>query len=165
MKKRILFFAVLAIFMVSGCNGPWPWMIWDIAPFELYVYVEDGEGNDMLDPEHPDSLVYNDISISFEGDVYHLDAGVQTKAYAAFFYGVCSEVDEAGRHYLKIGEFNGDTEYDSARIILDWGNGSENVLVFRHEFWWKNHKPRQRTYVGLDGSEMLEGKTVTVVMP
>ena len=53
---------------------------------------------------------------------------------------------------------------------MDWGSGSENVLIFKHEFWWKNHKPRQRTYVGLDGvgldgSEMLEGKTVTVVMP
>ena len=49
--------------------------------------------------------------------------------------------------------------------VMDWGNDSENVLIFKHEFWWKNHKPRRRTYVGLDGSEMLEGKTVMVVMP
>ena len=48
---------------------------------------------------------------------------------------------------------------------MDWGSGSENVLIFKHEFWWKNHKPRQRTYVGLNSSEMLEWKTMTVVMP
>ena len=140
-------------------------MIWDIAPFELYVYVEDGEGNDMLDPEHPDSLVYNDISIRFKGETYHMDEVAQTKAYMAMFYGVCLEEDSDGRHYLQIGEFNGDTEYDQAHIILDWGNGSENRLVFSHEFWWKKHEPHHRTYVGLDGSDLVEGNAVTVVMP
>lgn len=165
MKRGILFLALLVVFSISGCNGPWPWMIWDIAPFELYVYVEDGEGNDMLNPEHPDSLVYNDISIRFEGETYHMDEVAQTKAYMAMFYGVCLEVDSDGRHYLQIGEFNGDTEYDQAHIILDWGNGSENRLVFSHEFWWKKHEPHHRTYVGLDGSDLVEGNAVTVVMP
>lgn len=55
-------------------------MIWDIAPFEISISVVDDFGNDLLDPEAPNTLANCDITAVYDGQTYKLDEMVQTKA-------------------------------------------------------------------------------------
>lgn len=159
--------SLLLCFIIAGCGeGPLPGVIWDIAPFEITICAVDESGNDLLDPDAPNTLANCDITAVYDGQAYKLDEMVQTKAYMACFKGLYSAVTPDGLHCIRLGEFNGDDIFENSTIVIDWGNGRDcDTIVFNHDFWWKNHKPHQSTHVSLNGSEFVESEYVSVVMP
>ena len=89
MKTVNFSLSLLLCFIIAGCgDGPLPGMIWDIAPFEISISVVDDFGNDLLDPEAPNTLANCDITAVYDGQAYKLDEMVQTKAYMACFKGL-----------------------------------------------------------------------------
>ena len=65
--------SLLLCFLIVGCGeGPLPGVIWDIAPFEITICAVDESGNDLLDPDAPNTLANCDITAVYDGQAYKL---------------------------------------------------------------------------------------------
>ena len=69
----------------------------------------------------------------------------------------------AGRYYLKFGEFARDENY-TKEFVLDWGDGSKrDTVTFTQSCVWQGNMPDTATEISLNGSEPVDGCTVTIV--
>ena len=120
----LLFISLLCVAGFTACDDSGSDdMIWDFAPIELYIAVQDAQGNDLLNPE-------KDVPIS------------QTKAYLAHFNGLQTMKFETGKYFLTFGEFNGDDTFDNEKVIIDWNDGTQDVITFSSKLIWKSkNKP------------------------
>ena len=120
----LLFISLLCVAGFTACDDSGSDdMIWDFAPIELHIAVQDAQGNDLLNHE-------KDVPIS------------QTKAYLAHFNGLQTMKFETGKYFLTFGEFNGDDTFDNEKVIIDWNDGTQDVITFSSKLIWKSkNKP------------------------
>lgn len=139
MKTGILLGTVLLFFFTAGftaCdNGDM--RIWDIYPIVLSISVQDAQGNDLLNPETPGSIAHRDIKALYQGKTYEKDSVVYpTRAYLAQLKGLCIWKGENGLYYLTFGEFDGARTFDNEQVVIDWNDGTEDVLAFSSKLYW-----------------------------
>ena len=49
---------------------------------------------------------------------------------------------ETGKYFLTFGEFNGDDTFDNEKVIIDWNDGTQDVITFSSKLIWKSkNKP------------------------
>ena len=71
--KRI-FNILTAAVLVMPCSVENSDMVYDIAPIVSYIYLEDSDGQNMLDPNtREDSFDISQISAEFRGQTYAVD--------------------------------------------------------------------------------------------
>ena len=99
--KRIFNILTTAV-LVMSCSVENSDMVYDIAPIVAYIYLEDSDGQNMLDPNtREDSFDISQISAEFRGQTYAVDmsrfnetgAWISTKAYMPQFSGLMLQVD------------------------------------------------------------------------
>ena len=62
--------------------------------------------------------------------------------YLAHFNGLQTMKFETGKYFLTFGEFNGDDTFDNEKVIIDWNDGTQDVITFSSKLIWKSkNKP------------------------
>ena len=164
MKNRLLRLMALAsaVLCLGGCseeNGGN--IIYDFAPINLYVYLEDSEGSNLLDPATANGIDYHGISVdcgqgqalSVELDTLRGPYLAPTRAYMPYFYGAQLLQGRNG-YCLFIGEFDGETDTKGMYITISWGDGETDVLSYRNRVKWKKSKPKVDRHFYLNGKEV-----------
>ena len=107
----------------------------DLAPIMMYVYVQNDNGVDLLNPNTESSIDVSAISLQYKDKNYSVTKGYSTttRAYMASFNGVTLKVDSQGRYFLSIGEWNADDDAEYTEISLDWGDGTKDTFGFTND--------------------------------
>lgn len=156
--KRLSFFCLLFIsIMLSGCGNSG--MTWDIAPVDLRIYVQDIQGNDILNEKNPNNILSNDIKLTFNGEEYPVDNDEDplNRAYLAHFYGFKIGNTLEGKHFLYFGELDGAENWD-ASIKLDLGDGDIYDIEFKHNIKWILGNPKISNKYYLNGNKQDTGE-------
>ena len=172
MKKKILLLTTLLLSLgtFTACNnddgsdGPEPGVIWDIIPFCINFQVQDGQQNDLLNPDTPGSLAHQGIKALYGGHTFEKDSlptNASTRDILPRFYGLQSVRSSNGKYYLSFGEFASTNSYTDEQLVIDWNDGTpHDTLTFSNRFGWKNHKPDIHRSVSLNGTPCAEGMIV-----
>ena len=94
------------------------------------------------------------INATYQNETYVKD--VSSKAYLAIMYGLRSIQLRNGQYALTFGELDGADTYKNETIILDWGDGTQDVVTFSSELKWKKHEPVFNRSYKLNGVEVEE---------
>ena len=128
--------------------------IWDFNPIVFYFTLIGENGEDLLDPTTPGSYAGMKINATYQNETYVKD--VSSKAYLAIMYGLRSIQLRNGQYALTFGELDGADTYKNETIILDWGDGTQDVVTFSSELKWKKHEPVFNRSYKLNGVEVEE---------
>ena len=103
----LLFITLLCVAGFTACDDSGSDdMIWDFAPIELHIAVQDAQGNDLLNPETPGNIAKQGIKAIYNGKIY------------------------------------GDDTFDNEKVIIDWNDGTQDVITFSSKLIWKSkNKP------------------------
>ena len=143
--KRI-FNILTAAVLVMSCSVVNSDMVYDIAPIVSYIYLEDSDGQNMLDPNtREESFDISQISAEFRGVTYAVDmscfneagTGISTKAYMPQFSGLMLQVDRYGKWMISFGELDGMENIDNENLVINWGDGTTNTITIFNHFRWK----------------------------
>ena len=143
--KRI-FNILTAAVLVMSCSVENSDMVYDIAPIVSYIYLEDSDGHNMLDPDaREESFDISQISAEFRGQTYAVDmsrfnetgAWISTKAYMPQFSGLMLQVDRYGKWMISFGELDGTENIANENLVINWGDGSSNTITIFNNFRWK----------------------------
>lgn len=130
-------------------------LIWDFAPINFYITVQDAEGNNLLSPQTEGNILNQDIKAIYRGKEYGLNEPVaDTKAYLATMYGLRTWETEDGSYLLSFGELQGESTYKDETLTLDWGDGTRDVITFSSRLTWKSPEdPEFNRHFYLNGVE------------
>lgn len=124
--KRILIFIVAAISLCS-CAKCIDWV-----PVTFQIRVQDEQGKDLLDPANDNTWLIG-TKIHYKGVIIDIDeTGISapaTKAYPATYQGFRLEKG-SDYYYLAFGEFDGGSEYNEEDMMIQWPDGSINVITY-----------------------------------
>lgn len=155
--KRI-FYLVFAIILFVACddddnNGRSG--IWDMAPINVTLYVEDAEGNDLLNPKNENNILDRGIKAIYGGKTLGLnEKPAETKYYLPHFNGLTTREHE-GKTILEFGEFNG-ADSQEVEFVIDWGEDDTDKISFIHKYDYdhKKDRPITETKFFLNGKEV-----------
>ena len=163
MKTNVLFSLCIGIilcqaFFLTSCsesNGGNDDIIWDFAPINFIIAVQDAEGNDLLSPLTEGHILEQDIKAIYQGKEYKLNEQVtQTKAYLAVLRGLQTFITADGRYMLFFGELDGTDTYDNETLTLDGGDGTTDVITFSSRLTWNSPEdPEFNRHFYLNGVE------------
>ena len=116
-------------------------VIVDWAPLELFVYLSDADGNNLLDPEYEHAYDSANIVLTYEGKEYEVinyltpnEPQLQPMAYLAVFDAPYICHDTKGVARLTIGEWGRNEKWDMATVDVAWGDGTTDTFAFSHDF-------------------------------
>ena len=141
-KAFYLFSLVLISLTLFSCSDEDDYgnYIFDFAPYNIIVAVQDTAGNDLLASEQ-----FNDTRFEYSGTIYNIvdslnDMNLQTRTIDHYFYGLCKLMGKDGYYILSFGEFSGDENVTDEQIIIHWGDGTTDNLSFSNYTKVKNKK-------------------------
>lgn len=146
MKKFQYLALLLAAFMTISCetnndDNRQNDVIIDWAPLELFVYLSDADGNNLLDPEYEHAYDSANIVLTYEGEEYEVinyltpsEPKAQPMDYLAVFDSPYICHDTKGVARLTIGEWGRDEKWDMATVEVAWGDGTTDTFAFSHDF-------------------------------
>ena len=113
----------------------------DWAPIELFVYLSDADGNNLLDPEYEHAYDSANIVLTYEGEEYEVinyltpsEPKARTMEYLAVFDAPYISRDTKGVARLTIGEWGQDEKWDMATVEVSWGDGTTDTFAFSHDY-------------------------------
>ena len=113
----------------------------DWAPLELFVYLSDADGNNLLDPEYEHAYDSANIVLTYEGEEYEVinylspsEPKARTMEYLAVFDSPYICHDTKGVARLTIGEWGQDEKWDMASVEVSWGDGTTDTFAFSHDY-------------------------------
>ena len=113
----------------------------DWAPLELFVYLSDADGNNLLDPEYEHAYDSANIVLTYEGMEYEVinyltpsEPKAQPMWYLAVFDSPYICHDTKGVARLTIGEWGRVGKWDMATVEVAWGDGTTDTFAFSHDF-------------------------------
>ena len=102
--------------------------IWDFWPIEIYMAIQDAEGNNMLDPANPDSIV-----AEFRGESYVADTTSHwrngTRYYLPEMYGLRYMKLKDSTDVLYFGEIDGAERWTDEPLTIKWPDGTTDVIT------------------------------------
>ena len=113
----------------------------DWAPLELFVYLSDADGNNLLDPEYEHAYDSANIVLTYEGEEYEVinyltpsEPKAQPMWYHAVFDSPYICHDTKGVARLTIGEWGRVGKWDMATVEVSWGDGTTDTFAFSHDY-------------------------------
>lgn len=108
----------------------------DLAPLCMMVYVNDADGNNLLDPASAHCLDHSKIILTYNGEEYPLvneELAATPSAYLALFEGALLAYDVNNVAYLYIGEWDSGKDWSMCNVAIAWGDGTTTSLSFSHD--------------------------------
>ncbi len=136
MKETRLHLMALTVALTSvliSCDND---MIWDIAPIKIFITVSDAEGQDLLNPDTPNSIDYREVTAEWRGETYVGDTislftqQPLTRFLMGHMHGLVY-LTEHGKSKLCFGELTGHDTYVDEPLTLHWPDGSTDVITIR----------------------------------
>ncbi len=141
-------------------------VIWDIAPIEFHIYVEDAAGRDLLNPETEGNILKQDIYAIYDQKNYKLnEKPLQTRYYMPHFYGLKTVKGNDGRYYAFFGEFDGAIDWGYTPFSVKWGDGTIDHFSFDSKMYWKDEKPEFNRHFYLNEVEYEKPQFTLVKEP
>ena len=162
MKTLRNFFCIIACSVLTlgftACEKDGPGdRIWDFTPIVFNFTVTGPNGEDLLNPNYPGNYSGLNITVTYEDKIYEKDVPVtKSRVNLARMQGLQSTQLQNGRYALTFGELNGDDTYKDATIILDWGNGTKDVITFSSKLKWKGDAPKFNRSFKLNDKEVAK---------
>ncbi len=152
MERNFLLLILFALFG-AGCSaydGPKEGMIWDFVNYNVDFIVVDKSGNDLLNAETSGNILENDIVVTYKENEYRIDKS-RLKAimpkplalrigYSDFYQATV----------LSFGEFSPESSYKGETFTINWGDGSEDKIMFDLYITWKRGDPTVHKHVFLN---------------
>jgi hypothetical protein len=102
--------------------------IWDFWPIEIFMAIQDAEGNNMLDPANPDSIV-----AEFRGESFVADTASHwrnaTRAIMPTMYGLRYMKLKDSTDVLYFGEIDGAKHWVDEPLTIKWPDGTTDVIT------------------------------------
>ncbi len=132
---------VTGLSAVSCSEGVGSSMIWDIAPIVVQVYVNNSDGESLIDPDSQSGPYdLTSITAQWRDSTYNVASDEpKTKAYFAAFDGLTLKSDAYGRWYLCFGELDGEENINNENLTINWGDGSSDTITIFNKFRWKTN--------------------------
>ena len=100
----------------------------DAAPVTLEIFVNDSEGNNLLDYGWLDG---KNVIATFKGETYELQKDALTRVYMPQFYGFKVTSRDLGP-FLYFGELSG-TEDMNDEFVINWGDGTFDTIIIYND--------------------------------
>ena len=168
--QKVLTFLV-PIFLLCSC-GDDDDIIWDMAPVNVMVNIQDTNGNNLLSPSVPGNLQGKKIVADYQGQEYELnwDASDRTRYYMPIFSGLKLQsgytlsgdyfVPDQNKIYLSFGEFDGEDNQDiSISLYIEGYSNTWNISV-SHRIKWKGNTPLVTNTATLNGENIPYDKII-----
>ncbi len=137
--------AALCLFAVS-CSVMGSDSLSDISPIVLQIYLSDKDGANLLDPEQEDNPVQvRGISATFQGRTFSVsgadggDIDTRGVTYYPEYTSLRLVTDFYGNYMLLFGAIDGQEELDNEDFVLNWGDGTSDVITIFNNFRWKSN--------------------------
>lgn len=145
----IILITVISLFLVS-CVKEVDW-----APVNVSFYVQDSNGNDLLNP-NTDMFIGDKIVLTYKGEDYTYQ--VSTKTYLPMFHGLTINLNSINyKYYAGFGEFRGDARYDDD-FLITLPDGSTHKIHYDRRLSPVGVSAHQKWY--LDGKKVEQPITI-----
>ncbi|MBQ2248414.1 MAG: hypothetical protein II323_06625 [Tidjanibacter sp.] len=124
MKNIIKTLLLATTLMMCGCGVG---RIVDWYPVNIRIYVQDAEGNDLLNPNN-ENFLGSQVEAEWLDKLYTY-THPQTREYLPRWSGLTLQTHN-GTYYLELGELAGDVEYDDD-LTIRWPDGSQDVIHYK----------------------------------
>lgn len=156
----VLILGCLTAVMTQSCDND---EIWDIAPVDVVIDIQDARGRSQLNPESTNNIIGESVTMDFEGKQYEVDwekylSEMPSKQYLAAFNGITfgkqwvswDPVNGVNNFdwRIRIGELPGDESYEKVFRVTYQGVTHEILVVNR----FKSNKKKTLYY--LDGKKL-----------
>lgn len=131
-----LFCAIMLCLSFTGCSSDDDEGLCVDSPavrFSGFSVYLTGAGHDMLNPENARHIDTSKIKVFVHGKERSVGEKEDLSGeYGPNFYFALVDIkkDSNGNYYLYTGEFASDQEYTDEKIIINWGDGVEDVIEF-----------------------------------
>ena len=155
MRKILLFASALLMLVPLACDNDEhqtvnenppdiipPDIIVDLAPITAHIYVNDAEGNNLLDPSSDRCYDISQIVLRYDDEEYSVrnpytsnDAPeAMPLAYLAQFEQPALSRDKSGVIHLLVGEWGADNKWDMCSFEITWSDGSTDTFAFSSDY-------------------------------
>ena len=134
-------------------------LIVDFAPIQINGMAESQDGKDLLNPTVEGNLLTQNIKAIYRGEEYTNGASSKSRVYVPKFYGLITVKLQNGKYALSFGELDGGKDFKNEEIVIDWGDGKQDVITFSNTVKWEGKNP------DIARSFLLNGKTVATDTP
>ena len=124
--------AALAIFTIVACDEDETDSVYEIdfSPVIISVEPVDESGNNLMEQMKDWKITAEWRGVVFEKDSLDFGQEPTTRYYMPHFRGIYTNSDSTKIYF---GELFGDKVYKDEQILLNWGNGDCDTIVFSHE--------------------------------
>lgn len=154
---RVLAMPLLLCFALCSCNlNDEPNrddLIIDYSPIALRIKVQNAAGEDLVNPQHPLSLVRNKVYVEIGIKRFDLENGAEKdprsrirrtvevlRALPGFWWGFLYNAPAKGSHepwHLYIGDFDGGVDAERT-FRLHWGDGTTTMVKYTNKVHYKS---------------------------
>ena len=172
---RILILIIPILLLCSCGNDEEEELIWDMAPVNVMIHIQDSKGNNLLSPSVSGNLQGKKIVAEYQDEKYELNwnASKGTRFYMPFFSGLTLQAGytQSGDHfepdqnknYLSFGEFDGAQNQDITISLTIDGYPDPWVISVSHSIKWKGNTPLVTNTATLNGTPMSYDKIIIVL--
>ena len=172
---RILILIIPILLLCSCGNDEEEELIWDMAPVNVMIHIQDSKGNNLLSPSVSGNLQGKKIVAEYKGEEYELNwnASKGTRFYMPFFSGLTLQAGytQSGDHfepdqnknYLSFGEFDGAQNQDITISLHIDGYPDRWIISVSHSIKWKGNTPLVTNTATLNGNPMSYDKIIIVL--
>jgi hypothetical protein len=130
-KHTLLLIALLTFFACNEKDDPKnEYIISDWYPIELWIYIQDQDGKDLLDYDS-ENYIGNDFMLTYKDKTYRIQTKDKvSKVYKPEFDGLVLVYDNDKKKYSAyFGELEGYAEYNDD-FTITWKDGSKDIIHF-----------------------------------
>lgn len=152
MKKILSLATMFAILLSMACENiekDDDHVIIDWAPIEMYIYLSDADGNNLLDPASEECYDSANITLTYNGEQYSVDNWLREDnepmakplAYLAEFGLIYITRDRNGVAYMTVGEWDGGNhKWEMCSVEIAWGDGTTDTFAFSSDYTYDEKK-------------------------
>lgn len=151
----------------------------DWSPVELYITIEDRNGNDLLDTLY-NSCIVDEITATFRGETlevrknsngylgHSIPHSTDTRLYMPSWHGLCLinqkpvwdglkwNLEKTNKFMLYLGEIDASRDHDED-IVLHWGNGKTHTIHYHcSDLIAKKKEPSRNVWFSVDGKKQTD---------
>ena len=176
MKKLLSLATMFAILLSMACENiekDDDFVIIDWAPIEMYIYLSDADGNNLLDPASEECYDSANITLTYNGEQYSVDNWLREDnepmakplEYFAEFGLIYITRDRNGVAYMTVGEWaGGGHKWDMCSVEIAWGDGTTDTFAFSSDYTYnkkyRNDSSRNWGYTFMRNA-YLNGRELT----
>ena len=155
MKKTILFSLILLL-VFTNCSNNEDDILWDFINYGVVFSITDKSGNDLLNSETKGNILENDIKVEYKKETFNIQIeSAETRYNMPRKLGLRLEKDcnIEDKNVLTFGEFRPQSNYKGETFIINWGDGTKDIIKFDLFITWKKGDPTVHKKIYLNNKE------------